>query len=130
MRDLMRLIATTIIWGVLMAVTGVMLTVNSDTGPISRMNGGEIVAMLAILMTGAVAMTYAMWHSGFQRGQLGDYSSKSQHRDEQINKQKRQQQGRIERLIAELDDDDIYELEARLLAREEEEEPHAFSRRR
>lgn len=111
MRDIMRMIATTIIWSVFIAVAGVSLTVN--TGPVSNMNGGEIVALVTVLMIGVIAMTYAIWHGGFQRGRADDFASPAR-----LSKPKRTRQDRISRLIDDLEDDEIYELEALLLDRE------------
>lgn len=114
MRDIMRMIATTIIWGAFISVVGV--TLSMSTGPVSRMNGGEIVGMVAVLMIGVVSMTYAIWHNGFQRGQFD-----TDREYERRSKPKRTTSGyqnRVSRLIDSLDDDDIYELEALLLDRE------------
>ena len=113
MRDILRLIATTIIWGAFIAVTGV--TMSTATGPVSRMNGGEIIGLMAVLMLGAMATTYAVWHSGFQRGHINDT-----HSAQTAGKAKRSRHDRIARLLAELEDDEVYDLEALILAREEE----------
>ncbi len=113
MREIMRLIATTIIWGAFISVAGISLT--GVTGPIAQMNGGEVVALMAIFMSGAIAMTYAVWHSGFNVGRAGDYAG-----SEGRGKAKRSYPDRVERLIEELDDDMVYELEALLLARDRE----------
>ncbi len=121
MRDFMRLITTLIIWGAFVPVVGVILS-SPAGGAIDRMNGGEIIALMAILTSGAVAMTYAVWHSGFQRGQFGDYQHTRSSAPATLSKVKRDPQGRIERLVEALDDDEIYELEALLLAREQEAE--------
>lgn len=112
MRDIVRIMATTIIWGVFLAVVGVSLT--GVTGPISQMNGGEVVALITVLMAGAVAMTYAIWHSGFHSGQGDDYAGR-------LAKSKRARPDRISRLIDDLEDEEIYELEALLLDRERSE---------
>lgn len=112
MREIIRIIATTIIWSVFLAVVGVSLT--GVTGPISQMNGGEVVALMTVLMAGAVAMTYAIWHSGFQREHADDYAAR-------LSKSKRARPDRISRLIDDLEDEEIYELEALLLDRERSE---------
>lgn len=112
MREFLRLVATTIIWSVFLAIVGVSLS--TTIGPITQMNGGEIVALVAILMVGAVAMTYAVWHSGFQLTPYRD----SDGLPARSAKPKRNAADRIERLIAELDDDEIYRLESLLLGEE------------
>lgn len=119
MRDFFRLITTVIIWGAFVPVVGVILS-SPAGGAIERMNGGEIIALVAILTAGAVAMTYAVWHSGFQRGQFGDYQRAQSSEPANRSKTKRSPQDRVERLVDALDDDEIYELESLLLAREQE----------
>lgn len=114
MRETMRLIATTIIWGVFIAVAGV--TLSSVTGPVATMNGGEIIGMMAIFMAGAIAMTYAIWHNGFTVGRAESYESSR----ERLSKLKRSGRDRVERLIDDLDDDEIYRLEELLLGRDQE----------
>jgi len=116
MRDMMRMIATTIIWGAFISVVGVTLTM--VTGPVSRMNGGEILGLTAVLMLGAVAMTYAIWHNGFQRGQFDDYRDHYAREAKLKRGPRGANQDRVARLIDTLDDEDIYELEALLLDRE------------
>lgn len=110
MREIMRLIATTIIWGAFISVAGI--TLSNNAGPAANMNGGEIVALMAIFMSGAVAMTYAVWHNGFNVGHSGNHAGRG--------KAKRTYPDRVDRLIEDLDDDTIYELEALLLARDRE----------
>lgn len=116
MRELMRLIATVSIWGAFAAVAGVALT--GVTGPVSNMNGGEIVALMAVLMTGVIAITYAVWHSGFSVGRAENNASLRSIPSR--SKSKRMHEDRVGRLIDDLDDDEIYELETLLLARDRE----------
>jgi len=116
MRDIMRTIATTIIWGAFISVAGVTLTMT--TGPISKMSGAEVVGLMTVLMVGAVSMTYAIWHNGFQRGQFD--TDREYDRRSKLKRSTTGYQNRVSRLIDSLDDDDIYELEALLLDRERE----------
>ena len=115
MRDVMRLIATTIIWGVFAAIAGVILT--GPTGPSAAMNGGELVALMTIFMIGVIAVTYAVWHNGFNLGRAEPHNTAA---DRPRSKYKRTHDDRVGRLIDDLDDDEIYELEALLLARDRE----------
>lgn len=111
MREMMRLIATIIIWSAFITVAGVSLS--AVTGPVANMNGGEIIGLMAVLMTGAIAMTYAVWHSGFQRAE------DTQSARERLSKPKRAGRTRVERLIEDLEDEEIYRLEELLLGRDQ-----------
>jgi hypothetical protein len=115
MRETMRLIATVIIWGAMVPVIGIIL--GTTSGPASRMNGGEIIGLIAIFMAGAIAMTYAVWHSGFNIGRAEDYGASSR---ERLGKSKRAGRDRVEHLIDDLEDDEIYRLEELLLDRDKE----------
>ncbi len=116
MRDILRLITTATIWGAMIAVIGVVLV--STTGPASRMNGGEIIGLVAIFMAGAIATTYAVWHGGFNIGRAEAYHASRA----RLNKPKRAGRDRVERLIEDLEDDEIYRLEELLLGRDQERE--------
>lgn len=109
MRDMARLMATVIIWIGLLALTGAALT--SPTGAIANANDAAIVGMMAVMAAAALAVTYAVWHGGF--GSQRDTDTLDQARARL--KQKRRGR-RVEDLIDALDDDEIYELEALLLA--------------
>ena len=112
MRDFWRLAATITIWGMLTLV--MIFTITSGTGPISHADGGQVTAIVTVLAIAATIGTAAIW-----RGSSGD-----DRRVDTTNiargKNKRTGRDRIERLIQTLDDDEIYDLESLLLAREED----------
>ena len=59
MREMIRLAATLVIWAVYATVTGVTLT--NSTGAASRMDGGQVIALVAILTFAATISTRAIW---------------------------------------------------------------------
>ncbi len=111
MRDFWRLNVITI-WGMLTLV--MIFTITSATGPIANADGGQVTAIVTVLAIAATIGTAAIWRGG----------SGEDHHDEAAHvargKIKRAGRDRIERLIQSLDDDEIYDLEALLLAREED----------
>ncbi len=115
MRDLARLFATVIIWIGFLGLTGAALT--SPTGAIANANSAAIVGMMAVTAAAALAVTYAVWHSGFQGNRERDDMARARARL----KQKRRGR-RVEDLIDSLDDDEVYELEALLLAQHGDQE--------
>lgn len=113
MRESTRLGATLIIWVIFAIVMSVTLT--SVTGPISRAGDNAIFGIVALMAGMAAISTIAIW--------LGGGRSMASHQDATHlarGKRKRAGRDRIERLIEALDDEDIYDLEELLLAREDE----------
>lgn len=112
MREMMRLIATLTIWVVFATVMGVTMT--NATGPIANANGGEITGIVALMAAAATISTVAIWYG----------TNRPETRDSSVNvargKIKRVERDRVGRLIDTLDEDEIYDLEALLLARRED----------
>jgi hypothetical protein len=121
MRELIRLIATLTIWIVFATVMGVALT--SSTGPLNNANGGEITGIVAIMAAAATICTVAIW-VGARRDEIRQRNTAHIARG----KIKRVERDRVGRLIETLDDDEIYDLEALLLARHDESAQHSQSR--
>ncbi len=105
MRDVARTITTVIIWAVMMGVITALLT--TPTGAISNADGAEAFGIVFVL-AGAVVSTAMIWFAGSR-----DVAAVSR------GKAKRRGRDRVARLVEDLDDDEVYELEALLLAREE-----------
>lgn len=102
-----RVLISLVIWiGVLSLIAASFTAV---TGPITRANPGELLGMAAVLIIGAALGTAALWTG----------AGSQEETDEQRGKSKRVRPSRVERLIDDLDDDEVYELEALLLARDE-----------
>jgi hypothetical protein len=112
MREMMRLIATLTIWVVFATVMGVTMT--NATGPIAKANGGEIIGIVALMAAAATISTVVIWYG----------TNRPETRDSSVNvarsKIKRVERDRVERLIDTLNEDEIYDLEALLLARRED----------
>jgi len=107
MRDVFRLLTTLIIWGAFTAVVGVTLT--SPTGPIADAGGIELVGIIALMALVAMGMTRAVWDDGFSRP--------ARRADELISgKRKRSDSARLARLLEQLDDETVRDLEVLLLA--------------
>lgn len=100
-----RSIATAIIWLVFL---GVMLAVFSANNT-SNIGGGNLVAIIAILAIAATIATLGVNNHEFTSGNQEEAERK---------KFKRTEQGRIERLMQLMDEDDIVELEQVLKERE------------
>ncbi len=107
MRDLFRLLTTLIIWSAFIAVVAITLT--SATGPIADANSGALVAIMAIMASVAFIMTYFVWGEGFARTGRRD-------EDVVVAKRKRSDRARLARLLEQLDDDTVRDLEVLLLA--------------
>lgn len=115
MTERTRLIATTIIWTAFTAIIGLIAVVLH--GSALDLYGAMIVfAIFAVLTLAVNNSTRAIWQS--------DVVDASQQRG----KIKRHKPSRVERLIENLDDDEIYELEIALLSRDEEFNRHRASR--
>ncbi len=117
MNDSMRLAATVIIWIAFTLMMALIAAAVIITGTI--IEGPMAVVILAIMLMLTVAVTSstrAIWQSSAQAERPGGsrVRAKQKHRDPR----------RIERLIEDLDDDDVYDLEALLLAREQESDQH------
>ena len=110
MRDLYRLIATIVIWVMFTGITIAMLT--SSTGVFER-NTGDLVPVMAILAAAATLSTISVWAGPEMLARTPHTSADS------LTKRKREQRERMSRLVQDLNDDDVYELEALLLARED-----------
>jgi hypothetical protein len=107
-----RMIATAVIWIATISATITLLT--SPTGAISHSEGAVAFGIVLVLASVAAISTVSVWF-----GAREPHSRPA--RNIPVAKAKRLQRDRIERLIDSLDDDDIYELQARLLAEREEE---------
>ena len=115
MRDSMRLYATLVIWLSFVVLTTLLLTLPSSVFA----TGSATVAVITLIVLAITASisTMAVWDA------LDDDETPTEQDSAAARaKQKRAQRARMERLIEELPDDDIYELEALLLAREQEAE--------
>lgn len=112
MKDSTRLAATLIIWIAFSAVAGSTLT--SATGPIQNADGNTLFGIVALLAASAMISTISIWLGGWR----ASVSQQQESRQREHSKQKRAGQSRIARLIEELDDEEIYDLEALLLARD------------
>ncbi len=110
MRESTRAIITLLIWVGFLLMTGTILT--TPTGAVATAEGGVLFGIMAVSGLVAMVMTFAIWNSGFSDPNTtrdlalsgrGSKLKRAGHND------------RIERLLASLDDDDVYELEALLL---------------
>jgi cobalamin biosynthesis protein CobD/CbiB len=112
MRDNTRLLATLIIWGAFTVIIGIIggLLATADT---TLDLGGAIILLIIILSLMALvgSSMQAVWNA--QSASADDDESA------RLAKAKRTGSRRVERLIDQLDDDEIYDLEALLLSRED-----------
>ena len=97
MRDIVRLIATAIVWG----MVAVIITV---AGP----HSSDMTALSVVFAIGATISTGMIWHSPTQNSQDSD----------EMGKQKRDRH--LTRLVDRLDDDQVYQLEELLAARHDD----------
>lgn len=102
-----RLIATIVIWVTFSIISSSILT--SPTGSVSNANGATVFGIFFVMAAAAMISTLAVW-LGARGSQVETPASKN----------KRLERTRVDRLINQLSDDEIYELEARLLAEREE----------
>ncbi|NDJ79375.1 MAG: hypothetical protein GYB65_24255 [Chloroflexi bacterium] len=109
-----RVLTTIVIWSAFAFMTVMALTM--PTGAVANADGDTILSITAILAAAASISTTAIWVSGREERPSG--------RAQSFAKAKRRDRNRAERLIEKLDDDDIYDLEALLLAREDEARRH------
>ena len=108
MKESVRLVATGIIWTAFTIIMGIIAATVSTSDSISDVGGLIILAIVLCLTVGVTLSTRAVWQASGAES------------DEQTFKLKRSDPRRIERLIETLDDDDIYDLETLLLAREQD----------
>jgi uncharacterized membrane protein YhiD involved in acid resistance len=116
MRDNSRFAATLVIWIGFTIITSTIGT--SAVGPFAHDSSVAVFGVILVLALTAMISTLAVW--------LGR-SDSGQEESSRVAKAKRQSRDRIERLVESLDDDDVYELEALLLAREEKTERQSGS---
>jgi len=105
---MVRIIATLLIWSGFTAITISLLT--SVTGAITRASGAEVFGIVLVIALAAAISTAAVW-----TGTPG-YTSGA---DRALAKAKRRRPRSAEDVLNSLDDEEIYELEALLLARED-----------
>ncbi|MBN1680244.1 MAG: hypothetical protein JW966_08120 [Anaerolineae bacterium] len=112
MNDIARLIVTSIIWIAVMSALMAMLL--SDSGAMASADSDTVFKVVLTLAAAATLSTGAIWAArpGSSQQQTTDVT--------RLAKPKRMGRTRIERLVEALDDDEIYDLEALLLARNEE----------
>lgn len=104
-----RAFVTLVIWIGVFSVLGTTFT--SVTGPIANMGSSSLLGFAAILIIGAGISTVAIWKD-----------SSAHAEDTRASKLKRAQPSRVQKLISELDDDEVYELETLLLARDDQQQ--------
>lgn len=115
MRDTGRLLLTFSIWLGLLILIGSLLT--SPTGAIAQANSATVLGVTLALGASAAFMTLIIWVGGsWQARAEADAASA-------LGKRKRPQHSRVERLLADLNDDEVYELEALLSGHEGEIRP-------
>ena len=113
MKDTTRLLATLIIWGaftIIIGIIGGLLAASHAT-----LNGVDTIVLLIIvlsLMALVGTSMQAVWTAKTNSVDLSDAA--------RLAKAKRAGSRRVERLIEQLDDDEIYDLEALLLSQRED----------
>ncbi|MCL4239024.1 MAG: hypothetical protein KJ047_12325 [Anaerolineae bacterium] len=105
MNDTGRIVATTIIWVGLMALLGGLLT--TSVGAIANANSATVLGIVIVLSVMAVIITAVVWHDGASSHRADNRALSG--------KRKRLQGDRVARLLDELSDEEVYELEALLL---------------
>lgn len=105
-----RLIAVLLIWGGFMGITISLLT--SATGPIANAEGAELFGIVFVVAIAAIACTAVVWS-------VPQDGSTNSDRVARLSKAKRRAPRRMEDLLDSLDDQEIYDLEALLLARDD-----------
>ncbi|NLX10333.1 MAG: hypothetical protein GXY36_11810 [Chloroflexi bacterium] len=109
MNSNIRLIATLIVWVVLAAILGIMLT--SPTGAVSEASGDVIFGVVAVLAAAASISTLAIWFGVRDTPQPQSHLAKGKRGD---------QRQTVRQILNTLEDDEVYELESLLLAQEDE----------
>ncbi len=107
MGDTVRILATTIIWVALLILLGGLFT--TPVGAMSNANSAAIVGVALVLGVMAMLITSVIW--------LGGIVPRRADADDRVlrGKRKRLQGDRVARLLDELSDEEVYELEALLL---------------
>lgn len=107
MGDTGRIVATTIIWVALLALLFRLLT--TPVGAIVNANSATILGIIIVLCVMAAMITAVVWQGGVvpRRADTADRALRG--------KRKRLQGDRVARLLDELSDEEVYELEALLL---------------
>jgi hypothetical protein len=107
MGDTVRILATTIIWVALLILLGGLLT--TPVGAIANANSATILGVVVVLGVMAAMITAVVWQGGItpRRADADDRALGG--------KRKRLQGDRVARLLDELSDEEVYELEALLL---------------
>jgi len=108
MRDSVRLMATLIIWLAFTITLAVILT--TPTGAVANADGPTVFGIVLVLALVALMSTVSVWVASRDKG--ADLQSRA--------KAKRSGGSRVEQLVEALDDDEIYDLEALLLARDQQ----------
>jgi 4-hydroxybenzoate polyprenyltransferase len=111
MRDNTRLLATLVIWSAFTIIMGIIAAVVATGDELDWVGAVFLLIILLTLMVIVGTSTQAIW------GAKQDDSADDEER--RLAKAKRIGSRRVERLIEQLDDDEIYDLEALLLARED-----------
>ncbi len=120
MRDSTRLLATLIIWTAFTAIMGIIGGALVTADATLEWGGWLVVLLIVLAIVGAVISgTQAVWN--FR-------PDTSEEQRTSAAKAKRTGQDRVRRLVESLDDDEIYDLESLLLAREENPETAAHRR--
>lgn len=110
MRESSRLIATAIIWIAFTMMMGLIAAaVATASDPLDVAGGWIVFAIIMVLTVAVTISTRAIWNAAEREPQA-----------EHDKKLKRESPRRMERLLEALDEDEIYDLESLLLAREEE----------
>ncbi|NLX10332.1 MAG: hypothetical protein GXY36_11805 [Chloroflexi bacterium] len=104
-----RVIATMVVW---VMMGSAMIALFASSGPGAQLADGYFLGALIVLGLTAVLGTAAVWNNGPFESTQAEESKQA--------KGKRTQPDRVRRLVNSLDDDEVYELEALLLGREEQ----------
>lgn len=114
MNDNTRMVTTAIIWGAFTLIIGILVAALALTNAeLDWIGLGALLIVLIGLMVTVANSTMAIWQFQPKTESTADEQVAAERRA----KAKRNHLNRVERLIEELDDDEIYDLEALLLAR-------------
>jgi hypothetical protein len=109
-----RMIATGVIW--IATISAIITLLTSPTGAIAHADGAVAFGIVLVLAIAAATSTLPIWLSARESGQ--------QVREIPVAKAKRVHEDRVARLVDSLSDDEIYRLEALLLARDDDTAHH------
>jgi hypothetical protein len=110
MHDRTRLLATVAIWTAFVILLGTFLT--GAMAPYARIQDDTLFAITLIISATTGLATFGIW-GGFSRQLAGDAGQI------EARKQKRPDQERVTRLVEQLDDDAMIELETLLVTRKD-----------